>query len=123
MPMSEFLPGHDVRLDIAAGPVSKHDVVADLGLGRVTELQRRQVEGAQRLHKAESGFLVVGKRVARNHAPVMACQPDLLGLGDQVADSQHQPVFADDDAAALPEIAERARSKGILWDGRAQGHD
>ena len=41
----------------------------------------------------------------------MACQPDLLGLGDQVTDGQHQPVFADDDAAALPEIAERAAVK------------
>ena len=58
-----------------------------------------------------------------NHAPVARRQPDLLGLGDQIADGQHQPVFADDDAAAFPWLPSVARRKGVLGDGRAQGYD
>ncbi len=112
----EFLPGDDIRLDRPPGSVGKHDGIADLGTRCIAEVQRGQIELAQRLHQAESGFLVVGQRMRRNHAPITGRQPDFLGLGDQIADGEHQPVFADDHAAAFAQAAERPGGEGVFGD-------
>ena len=87
------------------------------------EIQRRQIEPAERLHQAEAGLLVIGERMGGNDAPVVARQPDLLGFGDQIADGQHQPVLADDHAAALPLGAQRRRREGVLGNRGMNLHD
>ena len=46
-------------------------------------------------------------------------QPDGLGLGDQIADGQHQPV-ADQNAVAGAFDAERLGGEGVGWNDRTQ---
>ena len=54
----------------------------------------------QRLHQAEAGGQVIGDGAGRQHPPALRQHLDLLGLEDQVADGEHQPVGADDHARA-----------------------
>ena len=61
--------------------------------------------------------------MAGDDAPVLVGQPDFLGLGDEIADGQHQPVLADDDAAAFAQRAQCRRGEGIVGDRGAHGHD
>ena len=52
-------------LDRVAGAVGEDHGIADLGVGGLAELERRQVELAERLDEAEAGLLVVGERMGR----------------------------------------------------------
>ena len=54
-----------------------------------------------------------------HHAAVAEMQPDGLGLGDEIADGQHQPVV-DQHAVAGALGAERFRAEGIGGDDRMQ---
>ena len=89
---------------------------------RIAERQRRQVEPRERLHQAEAGRLVVAEHVAGHDAAVVEVQPDRLGLGDQIADGEHQAVLADQHAVAGALGAERLGGEGIGRDDRAQPH-
>ncbi len=55
---------------------------------------------AERLHQAEAGLLVVAEHMTGRDAAVAEGQPDLLGLGDQIADRENDAVVADEDAVA-----------------------
>jgi hypothetical protein len=61
--------------------------------------------------------------MAGHDAPVMPRQPDVLGLGDQVADGEHEAVLVDDDARAFPLGAEYAGGEGVIGDASAQRDD
>jgi hypothetical protein len=97
----EFLLGRDLACDRAraSAGAADHHAVADLGGGGRAERQRIEVEVAERLHQAEAGFEIEAERVAFHHAAVAAMQPHRFGLGDEIADGQHQPVI-DHDAIA-----------------------
>ena len=61
--------------------------------------------------------------MAGNDLAVLAREPDFLGLGDQVADGQHEPVVAYDDAAAFPQRAQWTGREGVFRNGGAQCND
>ena len=86
---------------------------------RRAERQRRQIELGQRLHQAEAGLLVDAERVARRDAAVAEMQPDGFGLGDQIADGQHQAVV-DQHAVAGALGAKRVGGEGVGRDDRMQ---
>ena len=90
----EFLLGRDAAGERTRAPAgaANHHPLADRGLLRRAERQRRPVDLAQRLHQAETGLLIEAKRMAFHHVSVVAMQPDGLRLGDQIADGQHQAV-------------------------------
>jgi hypothetical protein len=110
----ELLLRHDAGLDGPVHAVGEHDGIADPGLCRVAEIQRREPKMAKRLDEPEAGLLVVGERVRRDETPVLAGQPDFLGLGDQIADGEHQAILADDHAAALAAGAEHRGGEGVI---------
>ena len=93
----EFLLGRDPRRHRALPAAAAGDdhALADPDPRRAAERQRRQVEPAQRLDQAEAGLLVIGQRMARDGAAVIGVDPDRLGLGDEIADGEDQPVVAD----------------------------
>ena len=97
-----------------------HDPLADLGRCQIADRQLGKIEAGEGLDEAEAGRLVVAEHVARDRAPVDKTEPDGLGLGDQVADGEHQPVAADDDAMAGPLGAEDRGGKGIVGDAGAE---
>jgi hypothetical protein len=82
----EFLPGDDICLDEFSDAIGQHDGIAGLGRRRVAEIHRRRIQGSKRLHQAEAAFLIIGKCMGGNHAPLMGRQPDLFGLGDEITD-------------------------------------
>ena len=117
----EFLLGRDVARDRAraAADAADHDAVADLrGSGR-TERQRIDVDAAERLHQAETGFGIEAQRVTFHHAAIAEMQPDRFGLGDQIADGQHQSVV-DQHAVAGALGAEGFGGERIVRDDRMQ---
>ena len=91
----EFLLGRDLAGDRsrASAGAADHHAVADLGGGGRAKRQRLEIEIAERLHQAEAGFEIEAERVALHHAAVAEMQPDGFGLGDEIADRQHQPVI------------------------------
>ena len=99
---SEFLLGHDVRLNGPTDPVSKDDGLPYFGFCRVAEIQGGEPKLAKRLHQAKSSLLIVRKRISGKQMAVTARQPNLLSLGYQITDCEHQSVFSNDAAAALP---------------------
>ena len=117
----EFLPRGDAAGDRTRAPAgaADHHALADLGRLRCAERQCRQVDLAERLHQAEAGLLVGAERVALDHAAVAQMQPDLLGLGDQIADGQHQPVV-DQHAVAGALAAQGVGGEGVGRDDGVQ---
>ena len=115
----EFLPRGDAAGERAGAPAdaAQHDAVAGLRRSRRADRQRLEIETAERLHQAEAGFPIEAERMAFHHPAVAEMQPDGLGLGDQIADGQHQPV-ADHHAIAGALGAERLGGEGI---GRNDG--
>ena len=110
----EFLPRGDVageRTRAAAG-AADDDALAGLRLLRGADRQRRQIDLAERLHQAETGLAVEAERMAFNDTPVAEMQPDGLGLGDQVADGQHQAIV-DQHAVAGTFGAEGLGGEGV----------
>ena len=117
----EFLLGGDAageRAGAAAG-AADHHALADLGRARGADGQRRQIDRTQRLHQAEAGLLVEGERMAFHHAAVAEMQPDGRGLGDQVADGQHQAVV-DQHAVAGALDPQRFGGEAVGRDDRMQ---
>ena len=74
---------------------------------------------AERLHQPETAFGIEAERVARHHAPVAEMQPDGFGLGDEIADGQHQ-AFVDQHAVAGAFGAERVGAEGVGRNDRMQ---
>ena len=67
---------------------------------------------AERLHETEAALEIEAERMAFDDAAVAEMQPDRFGLGDQIADGQHQPVV-DQDAVAGALGAQRLRAEGV----------
>ena len=90
----ELLPGGDLARHRARAPAgaADHDAVADLRRRGGAERNRIDVEPAERLHQAETGGGIEAERMTFHHAAVGKVQPDLLGLGDEIADGEDQPV-------------------------------
>jgi hypothetical protein len=120
---SKFLLADDGGTYEAAGAVGQDGGIAQLDAARIAELELGQLERAERLDETEAGHLVVGKHVGGDDPAIVGRQPDFLGLGDEVADGQHQAVVADDDAAAFADGAQRRGGEGVVRDVRAQGDD
>ena len=97
--------------------------IAELGLARAAELERRAIEVAQRLDEAEAGLRIDGERVSRGDPALSVGEPDVLGLGDQIADRQHKAALADDDAAAGALLAERLGGESVLRNCGLNGND
>ena len=72
-----------------------------------------EIEAAERLHQAKTGLGVEAERMALHHAAVAEMQPDGLGLGDQIADGQDQPVV-DHHAVAGAFGAEIVGAEGVV---------
>ena len=60
--------------------------------------------------------------MALHHAAVAEMQPDRFGLGDQIADGEHQPVV-DHDAVAGALGPQRFRGEGVRGDDGMQSDD
>ena len=73
----------------------------------------RDVERHDGSHQAEAGRVVVGDHPRRQRAAAGVDDADLVGLDDQVADGEDQPVVADDDAAAFALGAERGAAARV----------
>ncbi len=106
----------------AAALTDDDHAVAGLDARGRPAFERRQAELAERLDQPESGDEIVGERMAGNDRAVVAGEPDGLGLGDEIADREHEAVVADDDAIARPLGAEDRRGEGVLRYLRAQRH-
>jgi hypothetical protein len=75
---------------------------------RAAERGRRNGQRRQRLQQAEAGGQVVAHHARRQVAAVVEHQLHLIGLEDQVADRQHQPVRGDHHTRALAKPTQRA---------------
>jgi hypothetical protein len=76
--------------------VAEHECgVSDFDVGGKTAVKMRRVELTERLDQPETGRLVVADAVALHHDPAIAGEPDLRGFVDEVADGEHETVFAD----------------------------
>src|ERR1044072_5627243 len=107
---------------LASARTADHDVFVERDHGGVAERERRKVELGERLHQPEAGRLVVAEHVALHHAAVIEMQPDRLGLGDQIADGQHQPALVDQHAVAGALGAEGLGGEGVVRNDRVQSH-
>src|ERR1700692_1712418 len=76
----------------------------------------RGIEQPERVHQSETAGLVEGHWGGLDYLAVEAGQPDGFGLGDQVADRQHQLAFgaADHDTRAEAFGAEKWRGIAVL---------
>ena len=90
---------------------------------RGAELERGHAEPAERLDQAEAARLIVADHVRLRGRAAVGGEPDGLGLGDQIADRQHQPVRADHDAVAGARGAEDRGGERVVRDLRAQAQD
>ena len=117
----EFLLGGDAAGEraCAAAGAADHHAFADFRRFRGADLERRQIDLAERLHQAETGLLVEAERMALHHAAVAEMQPDRFGLGDQIADGEHKAVV-DQHAVAGALDTERVGSEGIRRNDRMQ---
>ena len=70
----------------------------------------------QGLHQAETAFLVIRQRVARNSLTVIGGDPDRLGLGDEIADRRNQPGALDHHTTAGPFGAKRVGGERVRRD-------
>ena len=118
----EFLLGGDLARDRSRAPAgaADHDAVADLarpptsraaadrGRGRPSACTRPKPDSKSKPSAWPS-----------HHAAVAEMQPDRFGLGDEIADGQHQPVV-DQHAIAGAFGAERLRAEGIGRNDRMQ---
>lgn len=100
-----------------------HDRIANPGVAGSPQLQGRTIEPIESLHQTEPALLIDGERVTRDHAPVVAGDPDGLSLGDEIADRQHKSAFADHHSAAGPLLAQNLGGVGVFGDRRLDGHD
>ena len=95
--------------------VAGHDHVLAHAAGTgAAALERAHAQLGERLHQSEAGGLVVGERKATRHRALVGSDPDGAGLGDEIADREHQAVIADDDAVAGALGAEDLRGEGIV---------
>ncbi len=119
----ELFPGHDLRRHRAGGAAGAGDdhLVADRRVTGIADRHRRHVQRLQRLQQAEARRLVHAQNVPRDLAAFPGRQHDVVRLGDQIADGQDDPVFADHRPMADPFGAERRRREGVPWDRRGQG--
>src|ERR1700722_16319328 len=122
LPMAgEFLPGGDVAGDRArasAGAADPH-AVADLGGRGRAERQRGAIDVAKPLHQSETGHRIKAERMAFDHAAIAEMKPHGFGLGDEIADGEHQSVV-DHDAIARALGAQRVCAEGVRGDDRMQ---
>ena len=128
--MSSLLVNGDRRLkDLLTRLVANEQVVTlllvmfSIGIG-IGSLLCEKLSG----HKIEIGLVPFGSigmtvfavdlyfssTVHLRDAPIARAQPHLLGLVDEVADRQDEPVFADHHRVAGALGAERLRGKSIL---------
>ncbi len=106
---------------MAAAALGGHDgAVAGADPHLDTELQRRDVQPAKRLDEPEPGLLVIGQDVPRYRAAASRGEPDGFGLGDQIADGQHQTIATDQNAAAGALGSERPGGEGVVRNARPQ---
>jgi hypothetical protein len=87
---------------------------------RAAELERRKAETAQSLHETETRFLIIGERMGLRDAPIRAGQPNAFRLGDEIADRQNEPAFANDDAASRPLDAQDRSGESVRRNHRAK---
>ncbi len=111
----EFLLGGNAageRSCATAGTADDHAFANFRGF-RGACLKRRQIDLAERLHQAKTGFLIRAKRVALHHPAVAEMQPHGVGLGDQIANGENKAII-DQHAIAGTFSAERISREGIL---------
>ena len=121
----EFLLGDDAgphRLLRPPPPPAHDHGFADLGRSSASELERRQSSSPIACTSAKP----VSRR-SRSDGPARRArcrrQPDVLRLGDEIADRQHQAVVGNDDAAAGPLRAEYGGGEGVFGDLGLQRND
>ena len=122
-PVSGELPlGEHLSLDGAFEPaISGHQhVLAYREGGGIPERHGGPIGSLQRLNQAESAFLVVGDDVAGSGERLPVDQPHTVRLRNQVADGEHEPVVANDDAVAGTFRAEHRRGQGVFRDAGAK---
>src|SRR5262245_33187313 len=83
----------------ASARAAHDDALSNFSGLRRTDLKRRKIDAAKRLHQAETGFLIEPERMSLHNAPVAEMQPHGLGFGDQIADGEHE-VVVDEHAIA-----------------------
>ena len=105
----EFLAGSDARRHRMMPPAgaADHNALANRGGRRLAERQCGEVDAGERLHQAETCLLVITEHVPGHRAAVAEGEPDLLRLGDEIADGQHRAIFADQDTVTGTLGAER----------------
>jgi hypothetical protein len=114
----EFLTGNDRRCYRVTPPaLGRHDdAVAGADPRFGAKLRRRHRKSPERLDQTESGLLVIGQHMPRDSPANARCEPDRLGLSDQITDRQDQAVLADQDAAAGPLSTQCPGRKSVLRD-------
>ena len=118
----EFLLGRDLARDRprASAGAADHDAVADLVRRRTSRAAADRCRARpSACTRPKPDLEIEAERMALHDAAVAEMQPDGFGLGDEIADGQHQPVV-DQHAIAGALGAERLRAEGVGRDDRMQ---
>jgi len=118
----KFLPGDDPRGDgMTATALGGHDrAIARADTQSDPKIDRRDIQTAQRLDKTKAGFLVRCQDVTGYGTTTGGGEPDCLGFGNEIPDSQDEAVLADQNTAAGALGAEPSGGESVLWDRRPQ---
>ncbi len=107
----------------AAAVTHDNSVRAHFGARRRAELHCRQRDPAERCHEAETGDVVVGHNVRGHRGAIGSGEPDALRLCNEIADGEHEPVWANDDAATDALHAKVVSRKCVVRHLGAEQHD
>ena len=87
--------------------------VAHFHIGDAAQLQMWRTKLAERLDQAKAGGLVIGERVACDHITAIGGEPNARRFSDEIADGEHQAIFADHHAITAALGAEQIGSEGV----------
>jgi hypothetical protein len=105
-----------------AAAAAQHEDVVTWRNGRcAASRDRAHSQRREREHEAKPGREVVRDGMPRDNGAVVRGEPDRLGLGDEVADRQHQAVVADHDTASRSFGAQDWRGERVVRNVGAQG--
>jgi hypothetical protein len=88
----------------------------------VAEGQHWHTQGFERLHQSETALIIVSKDMCLDDPTLVGGQPDLLGFGNQIPDSDDKAVIPDDHTLSCPLRTERLSGERIVGNPCPKGN-